>query len=58
MILRSSPFDSLAQLVERGSSNVKIPGESPGWSEILCPSPTDLFAHLVERGSSNANVPG
>ena len=31
---RSSPSDTLAQLVERGASNAKVPGSNPGWSVI------------------------
>ena len=32
---RSSPSDTLAQLVERGASNAKVPGSNPGWSVIF-----------------------
>ena len=32
---RSSPSDKLAQLVERGASNAKVPGSNPGWSVIF-----------------------
>ena len=32
---RSSPSDTLAQLVERGASNAKLPGSNPGWSVIF-----------------------
>ena len=32
---RSSPSETLAQLVERGASNAKVPGSNPGWSVIF-----------------------
>ena len=32
---RSSPSDTLAQLVERGASDAKVPGSNPGWS-VIC----------------------
>ena len=32
---RSSPSDTLGQLVERGASNDKVPGSNLGWSVIF-----------------------
>ena len=32
---RSSPSDTLAQLVECGASNAKVPGLNPGWSVMF-----------------------
>ena len=42
-INRASPFDTLAQLVELGASNAKVPGSNPGWSVIFF----FFFCHLT-----------
>ena len=44
---RSSPSDTLAQLVERSASNAKVPGLNPGWSVIFSLTSFMLCGRIV-----------
>ena len=56
-IKRSSPSDSLDQLVKHGASNAKVQGSNPGWSVIF--SLTDIYVvwwHSLKIISQNNDL--